>query len=169
MENELTVVFKCTKCANKIFYKKQLVTSHMQRMHNNSGNTFNCLNCEKFFKCKSYLNYHINRCHSDRPRVRLPCKLCKKSFANKNGLKRHVKFVHQQQKPYSCFLCPSRFTENHIMLQHFNTTHYGLKLPCDICGELLATKDTLKLHIRNVHMGIKSTRVPYITSFTHHT
>ena len=78
------------------------------------------------------------------------CKKCGKILANSSSLNAHEK-RHSNEKPFSCFQCNQRFTQevalqNHQLIKHTNEKQFI----CPQCGKGEATQGNLKRH-QNSH------------------
>lgn len=85
---------------------------------------FWCSLCKKGFFCKSNLNRHNKRKHSEKPQY-FDCDLCKKSYKQKISL-----IVHMRQ-------------------EHF--TEKDRKIECPKCDKKFSYKESFKRHIQNIH------------------
>ncbi|XP_018104529.1 RB-associated KRAB zinc finger protein isoform X2 [Xenopus laevis] len=111
---------------------------------------FECMKCEKSFKCRSHLIMH-QRVHTrERPYV---CTECGKSFTQSSNLFRHQR-GHRGERPYVCTECGKTFTQSSYLLIH-QRTHTGERpYSCSNCGKSFRVSSTLVRHQR-VHVGEK--------------
>ncbi|XP_053560483.1 histone-lysine N-methyltransferase PRDM9-like [Bombina bombina] len=111
---------------------------------------YECLRCDKSFKCRSHLVMH-QRVHTrERPYV---CTECGKSFTQSSNLFRHQR-GHRGERPHACTECGKTFTHSSYLLIHIRT-HTGEKpYSCRVCGSCFRVKSALVRHER-VHMAEK--------------
>lgn len=81
----------------------------------------------------------------------LGCHVCKKQFSSKSCLNRHIRIIHEGEKPYKCDECGERFSERVTLRKHM-TKHTGIPLPknyhCELCGKFFVRKGVLNNHMR---------------------
>lgn len=78
---------KCEFCSKALKSRKELVI-HIRKHIGNKPH--HCLLCSQMFYSENLVIKHMNKWHGGR----FCCKLCKKVFVNKIGLKNHVNMVH---------------------------------------------------------------------------
>ena len=85
------------------------------------------------------------------------CTACEKTFKLKNYLKRHFSSVHENKRPHKCTICKKTFKENNHLKRHFSSVH-EMKKPhkCELCNLKFGFKFNLKAHNTRVHKWIKS-------------
>ena len=91
---------------------------------------------------------------SSRKIVKVECKICRNSFANKRCLKIHTKNIHDNLRNFECQICSKKFNLFNILRQHVKRTHESQNqepFECQLCGAKLKTKATLQLHIKIIH------------------
>ena len=69
--------------------------------------------------------------------IKVECDQCGKILANKEKLKRHIRFVHNNEKLFKCKLCDHEDYRNDNMKTHIKSNHPGEdpnKLYCSIGG-----------------------------------
>lgn len=87
------------------------------------------------------------------------CHICGKIFKYPESLRRHLKTVHSDERPFKCHLCTSSFNRNHNLTIHIKVVHqrepmYAKKhIPrlCDYCGKVLLSVRSLEEHISSIH------------------
>ena len=85
-------------------------------------------------------------------RERVFCDECGNSFASKDTLKRHVKYVHYKVRSHVCEICNKPFARRFEWRQHL-LIHTGKRLfICDICNQEFTQKSGLVNH-RKRHPG----------------
>ena len=53
--------------------------------------------------------------------------------------------------PYKCERCSKAYKNKKALVDHVNRDHLGIRYPCEICGDVLTTKDILRLHKMSKH------------------
>ncbi|XP_077971590.1 uncharacterized protein LOC144425797 [Styela clava] len=80
------------------------------------------------------------------------CYICNKQFSSRSCLVRHVKLVHEGEKPYKCEQCYNRFADRNSLNRHM-AKHTGVPLPktheCVICRKSFTRKSILNRHMRS--------------------
>ena len=178
-----TCTFDCNICettcenyANLIRHKKE---AHKKiNLNTNTPSKYQCDICDNMFEYKTIAGLKIHM-QSKHEKARPRCDICKKTFANINGLNKHKKSEHGPVKSFKCELCDKEFKyketmhrhkkekhENHFegkcdicneifpnLRQHLKSSHESLikNLPCPSCDKLFDKRSHLKLHIKGVH------------------
>lgn len=146
--------FKCHICSQQ--FEKMFELSYHTRVEHKCAPRVAC-ECGKFLSTWESLMIH-RRKHSDQVNM-FTCDTCQKGFTTQIGLNIHNKLAHMKSpRPFPCDVCGKIFKDfqNHQVHQR---TH----LPdeekfcheCNVCGKKLANKFSLRLHIDNIHNGIK--------------
>lgn len=66
-----------------------------------------------------------NEVNEDLPSTSFPCTECDKQFKRSEHLKRHVRSVHSNIRPFHCKYCDKKFSRSDNLAQHLKT-HYKL-------------------------------------------
>ncbi|RZB39176.1 hypothetical protein BDFB_000078 [Asbolus verrucosus] len=88
------------------------------------------------------------------------CKRCGKKYKYKKNFQRHVKYECHKPPQFSCYFCPSRFTQNSSLKTHMATHHhvYDIKIHklyrCPKCGKGYKHKPNLYRHAKYECDGI---------------
>jgi KRAB domain-containing zinc finger protein len=148
--------FECPHCKRKIARKEDLV-NHIKVVHEKLR-PFSCDKCEYVCSSKSNLIKHKHVMHTNLI-AELPCLDCGKLFKTKEKVKSHFQQVHNPAKPNSCDKCKFTSVTKSSLRKHQYKRHTNLtpQLPCTDCDKLFKTKDSIRLHYRNVHGNKKST------------
>uniref|UniRef100_A0A6B2EJJ3 Putative zn finger n=1 Tax=Phlebotomus kandelakii TaxID=1109342 RepID=A0A6B2EJJ3_9DIPT len=94
------------------------------------------------------------------------CAICSKRYVVKHWLELHIREKHLNQAPekgkekrFVCSKCPKRFVDKTRLKCH-EITHIPKTerciIPCPQCDRKLSSKNSLRIHLRNIHIGEKS-------------
>ena len=76
---------------------------------------------------------------------------CGAEFTLKSDLYKHKMSAHNNdQKPFKCEICRSKFSQKNNLIQHIQLMHPEKSL-CQICNTIFFTEKDLKTHISSVH------------------
>ena len=152
--------FKCDKCDFTTAVKGNL-RKHEKRNHHDLAEipSIKCDLCDYIFKgtldaiksLKSHMKIH----EKNRPRIK--CEHCSKEFLTKEGLKRHVKLIHRNER-YKCDICHVKsksVTYHKIHMRSHMPDEDQLK--CDKC-DTFVTNNQYKLtrHIKTNHSSTRN-------------
>ena len=146
------IVFNCTKCKNNFNSFNELVEHMKSKVC--FTEVFNCDICLKNFLNNRSLNRH-KRTH--KPKLKLMCEECAKTFSNKFDLEMHMQSVHNHEPNknskliFKCTYCLEKFS-NHIALfthvkEHLREKKEGSKL-CETCGKNCINLKSYQAHIK---------------------
>ena len=110
---------KCSQCP-KTFHIKKKLTQH-EKIHS-SDKPYACELCQRPFKIKQYLKYHMKRCTGEpfivvNHEKKYECKICHKKFRQRQTLYAHG-FIHSGKKPHKCDFCQRGFAFLADMRRH---------------------------------------------------
>lgn len=107
-----------------------------------------CGRCGEKFDSEESLKAHDITVHQGR----FLCDECPLSYARNSDLLKHLRTVHNRQKPFSCDLCSVKFGQKHHLRRHQRNVHDKERnFKCQSCQACFARKEQLKSHIRTVH------------------
>lgn len=110
-----------------------------------------CAECGKAYSRPVTLQQHLMTHTGDRP---LKCEICLESFIRKDHLKRHMlKHTPEAEKPHHCKVCNKGCNSLQHLRRH-EKVHEKSYL-CDQCGEAFFKHQTMKHHIKVVHLNHK--------------
>ncbi|KAI5640007.1 zinc-finger double domain-containing protein [Phthorimaea operculella] len=145
----------CQDCG-KAFSSPSQLQKHSIK-HNDRKDHY-CVECDKSFKSEYILKHHLKTTmsHNTYMDLPLPCLQCKKRFAIRRDLDRHMNRVHLNIKPFQCDQCEKGYVNNWSLKEHQRMVHEGykrpLKYPCPMCDKIFDRQTILKSHIRT-HTG----------------
>ena len=144
--------FSCPHCDYKTNVEYN-VNLHIQRKHS-KVDPVQCPLCGKIIKAlkKSRLECHIRRCSvNSSNRERHVCHVCEKTFADKSGLRTHIKLVHNKSVPKTkCDLCNYQGSSRNNVFMHKKRVHEGKPLR-EECPHCLRRVIVMSTHISRYH------------------
>ncbi|KAK3085749.1 hypothetical protein FSP39_008122 [Pinctada imbricata] len=142
-------IYKCDALSKLLIHKE---------IHGNDR-PYTCDTCGKCFKQLSQMKNHQiiheevkNAGSEEKWYNEKKCAICKRVFANKKCLDKHIQAVHGKDKPFACTFC-SYTSARKAMLQLHIRTHTQEK-PCEICGYSCGDHNSMRRH-RMRHSGQK--------------
>lgn len=132
----------CPSCGKGYKYAKGL-TEHMRMAHDyQNGPRFRCdeKNCNSVFMNVTSFDAHMNMHKDQKPHE---CAHCKKTYAGKRSLQRHVCKLTAQ---FSCNECMKRFKSKATLKQHANTHDEAGQFCCKRCNKNFKHRSSLKRH-----------------------
>ena len=80
------------------------------------------------------------------------CGQCFKKFSVKNNLKGHILSVHNEEKAHQCNQCFKKFGQTSHLSRHLKTVHSNQKpFQCDQCLKKFSRKENMRVHIAIMH------------------
>jgi len=155
----------CTQCG-KAYRGKHELTEHFRQIHTGER-PYGCKLCDQRFSSQHRLSEHENN-HKKGQKYR--CAQCDKTYASRDGIDKHVRFVHEGECALSCSLCQKKFARkiqlDRHMLSHAEEQGRGTKISvsqgkdihtkkdgykCQHCDKRFRSRKFLKVHVVNVH------------------
>jgi KRAB domain-containing zinc finger protein len=136
-------IHSCDKCDSR-FRDPARLKLHVRLVHDVSK-VFNCNQCTKIFKNKSYLYTHLQT------HIKVPCPTCNK-IVTKRFHPTHVRQFHTESQEYHCDLCGYQFNKRNNIKSHMAKIHPNSEFVCVLCREKFSTVHELFKHKR-VHIG----------------
>ncbi|XP_021961681.1 oocyte zinc finger protein XlCOF26 isoform X1 [Folsomia candida] len=110
---------------------------------------YNCATCGKSFAHRGTMKGHEKTHLEKSARKVLQCHVCPQTFISKEGLRLHIRVVHENQKNYPCTLCDKRFSKSSNLKGHVEARHATNKElvhSCDKCEYKSHSKQYLAVH-----------------------
>ncbi|XP_055547626.1 zinc finger protein 345-like [Wyeomyia smithii] len=154
--------YECNICGVRYRVSTDL-SKHVLSDH--QGKTaYHCKACNVSFETKNQYYRHRNQVHTKPTRKPYRCRLCPEVPLTSRDLTVHIENSHPTDDyPYKrCADCPAKFFTGMSLGVHERTKHGkpgkgGLPYPtsyvCDLCGKKYKNKNSLKIHMANVHDG----------------
>lgn len=80
------------------------------------------------------------------------CDLCGKIYAHANGLRLHVRTIHQPEQDFGCDSCPKRFNRPDSLVKHRLAVHnHRQDYICEFCSRAFSQSSNLIKHRRLQH------------------
>ena len=104
----------CPHC-DRQFCDPSTRKKHVDLEHNKSP--YSCAICNKTFHVKQSMEYHNIHHHSSQNQSEM-CVLCDATFTSTVSLKNHVKYVHSDERKYTCSYCNVKFKQKKNLKAH---------------------------------------------------
>ena len=111
---------------------------------------YTCNLCDKRFKIKKDLVYHMNKHDGIKP---YKCGKCDAWFGNPS-LRRQHEQAHAGARPFACKLCSKTYTTRPFLNRHIGAQHLGKRYHCELCDQSFKQQRSLKFHM-NRHNDVK--------------
>lgn len=133
------------------FRCKAWLENHMQRVHGDGSRKYPCPHCKKFFVSQQSASIHVYTVHT-KPKYK--CDRCETVFRTPGLRRNHVKIVHDKVREHRCTACPSTFGYAWGLRYHIRTVHENeRRFPCTRCQHTAKRAEALAKHERCVHDG----------------
>ncbi|XP_068960987.1 PR domain zinc finger protein 5 isoform X2 [Petaurus breviceps papuanus] len=121
-----------------------------------------CPHCESSFASQEILAEHLQMLHQKPSEEKeFKCKNCGKKFPVKQALQRHVLHCMEKTSPgdslktFRCSVCNASLSSESSLEQHREACRGDPQFVCKAegCGKRFRSKDALKKHKENIHVG----------------
>lgn len=137
---------KCPFCKDLKFMTSKDMLVHAKEVHNQElRNPYYCAQCAKEFMTNTKLKEHCETYHTKSEDQKMVIEVCKLAELTKNDTVFYV-----------CNSCSRKFFDPMDYFRHQQRHHIKSEFTCDRCGHTLASKNSLRFHMRNVHRDIMS-------------
>ncbi|CAG0896484.1 unnamed protein product [Cyprideis torosa] len=145
--------FGCDYCMKSLTSRTAL-EAHLQGVHLNLRQ-FPCSSCPMVFKYKSNLLTHNKYQHSVNDTS--ACPICHKKLRGGSGnLMNHMKFVHGNEKPFTCYECSKAFSRSGDLKVHQKKHTDGKTFVCEVCDKKFKYQKSRLLHQRTSCPGLQA-------------
>eukprot|EP00095_Tigriopus_kingsejongensis_P002910 maker-scaffold336_size202805-snap-gene-1.35 protein:Tk02910 transcript:maker-scaffold336_size202805-snap-gene-1.35-mRNA-1 annotation:"zinc finger protein 729-like" len=139
----------CTFC-NKGFKNDKTLMGHMLNHFGVTPKMAHCPICGLTLQKKSYAR-HLRLHGNVVPEM---CPYCQKEFREKRSLEKHIRAVHQADRPYPCNHCEARFKSLMDQTNHSQMHLNDFPHKCHVCGLTFEDVHSLGSHYK-LHSGVK--------------
>ena len=151
---------KCHMSLEHQFQENKVLAASVEERINTIQEVTICLYCADTFSTNKRLKCHMSLVHELQPpkkdtKIHV-CPTCQRSFVLKDFLFRHMKSVHDIEKPdafkikkFDCKACPKSFTLESSLRYHNKWVHHTEQiLKCELCEKQVSNMLQLKMHKR---------------------
>ena len=107
------------------------------------------------YKCFLKNIFCINKILHEK-REKIECSICKAILTNENGLKDHIRRIHEissKKISVQCEKCDKTFYTQQTLRMHLKWIHENREqVECHLCKAVLTNEKGLKNHIKNQHI-----------------
>ena len=138
----------CLFCEKQPFKNDKTLINHLLNHFGVAPKMATCPICGLSLQKKSFAR-HV-RLHGDvQPEV---CPYCKKEFREKRSLDKHVRAIHEAERPFPCDQCSEAFRNTVELKAHMNRHLKDHPFKCDVCSLSFQKQEALTTHYR-LHTG----------------
>ncbi|KAM6927803.1 zinc finger and BTB domain-containing protein 40 [Xenentodon cancila] len=143
--------YSCSWCKKSFDYKCRM-SAHMKRCSMSQECKQPCPECPEKLPNQRALQRHQAQVHrSTRPKKKVACNLCGRTFAHPSGMIYHKRTEHFEEKPFVCEECGAKFGANSSLKNHMRL-HTGEKpYHCKHCDMSFSVAAALAYHTKKKH------------------
>ena len=138
--------YLCKKCSYTT-HNHSLMKSHVQSMHGEGREKFECEQCGVLLTGKASLHSHIELKHRKK---RFQCSRCPYKAPARSYLKIHEEGIHEGILR-ECSQCEFKSKTPIGLKKHIDVNHRGIRYNCNQCSKVFRNKSQLKIHELKKH------------------
>ena len=137
------MVTLCKKCGEQLKTKEEVI-GHINNVHGNKVEGFNCEKCTAAFVTVSELRNHIKNHSNEKMVEEFPCQTCTKRYSTMSKLRRHDWRDHRE---ITCNSCGDILPSRQELKKHRESEHQMLnKVYCRYFPNCLDEDECLYVH-----------------------
>ncbi|XP_023158901.1 zinc finger protein 479-like [Ceratitis capitata] len=147
--------YTCSDCSMH-FQRSSNYHVHMKKTHGvvKTEPHLTCPQCGRTFKTTFKLNSHM-RTHRPMAEKRIfPCPQCERKFQTKDYVARHIKFIHENIRPFICEECGEGACTEAALREHMLTHTNDTPFICEVCEKGFKNQSRLRNHME-IHSSNK--------------
>ncbi|CAD6999521.1 unnamed protein product [Ceratitis capitata] len=148
--------YNCSVCSMD-FLRISNYHIHMKKSHGivkTDDPPISCPQCGRTFKGSFELNRHIETHRPLAERQIFPCPQCDRKFQTKEYVAKHIKYVHEDIRPFICEECGESVRTEPALREHMLTHTNNTPFICEVCEKGFKSKSRLKNHME-IHSSNK--------------
>ena len=139
---------RCMLCEKPPFKNEKTLINHLLNHFGVTPKMAKCPVCGLSLQKKSFARHA--RLHGDF--IPETCPYCKKEFREKRSLEKHIKAIHEAERPLDCEKCPEKFRNQVELRAHITRHEKEHPFVCELCSMSFQKQDALTIHFRS-HTG----------------
>ena len=139
---------RCLLCEKPPFKNEKTLINHLLNHFGVTPKMAKCPVCGLSLQKKSFARHA--RLHGDY--IPEYCPYCRKEFREKRSLDKHIKAIHEAERPYNCDRCPETFRNQVELRAHITRHEKDHPFVCELCSMSFQKQEALTIHLRT-HTG----------------
>ncbi|XP_045509131.1 zinc finger protein 888-like isoform X1 [Colias croceus] len=147
----------CSECGRN-FKGNYALRKHIEHIHKVESIQYRCDHCRMTFKMKNRLESHMATHSVMLAKKLSYCDVCKVQCKNIKNYRNHLAYsINHSEPAYECSTCKKRFAKRTYLQKHINISHLRKsQYKCSICKKLFITRWRLFNHRQKKHGVAKS-------------
>lgn len=111
---------------------------------------------KSYFSCSKIFWIHVSNLSIDIGERPFTCPHCHAAYNTSSKLLKHLRAAHNL-RPFACETCGEQFAMMRDLREHSSASEHVIekKYKCTVCSKMYTRSIHLRLHMRQVHAGIR--------------